>query len=163
MNPWEQKQSQVCYRLPHSRRWIVERRLPSRGLRAIPTGLRRCQVESEDSPHQRGGEHHSGKFIFPFAILRQKRLLLDADFGVPADLPNLVDTSDDDAPRGAGSSSDGLVPPQEGPFPPKPLFRHLHPQRLYSHRRTRRLCLEPTHEGWGWRRSPAEATAEQSG
>jgi hypothetical protein len=45
-------------------------------------------------------------------------LLLDGDFGVLVDPSNLVDTSDDEAPRAAGISNDGMVPLQEGPFPP---------------------------------------------
>ena len=33
----------------------------------------------------------SGEFLFPVAILRQKRVLLDADYGLPTDLPNLAE------------------------------------------------------------------------
>ena len=54
-----------------------------------------------------------GKFVFPVAERRKERLLKDEDFDAPDELPDLVDTSDDEGAgldRGAtGSSSKGEV------------------------------------------------------
>ncbi len=43
-------------------------------------------------------KNHSGKFVFPVAERRRERLLKDEDFDAPEELPDLVDTSDDEGP-----------------------------------------------------------------
>ena len=77
-------------------------------------------------------KNHKGKFTFPVAQWRRKREIYMTDFDNPTDpeMPELIDTSGDEAPpRPPGSSSDGAgvssqrsdpVPPPVIQSPPAP-------------------------------------------
>ncbi len=76
--------------------------------------------------------NHTGKFIYPVALWRQKRLLRADDFSAPddPDMHALVNTSDDEdaPPRPPGSSGDGIgvLSESSDPLPPPPRsFRGL--------------------------------------
>ena len=104
-------------------------------------------VKGEDPSHQRGGEDHSGKFIFQSPYCDRRGSSSTQIWESLLTYPTWSTRATTTLPGGLAAAPTVWFPRKRGHSPHNPLFRHLHPQRLYSHRRTRRLCLEPTQEG----------------